>query len=456
MNSIIVNKLLFPIKDLGLNKEEKLIYNLKYLNKTQWYSLKEIKKIQEKRLRSLINHAYHNVPYYHNLFRELKLKPDDFKNIQNIKKIPILTKDTIVKNFDQLKAINFSSKKFINSSTGGSTGKPLNFLIDRSWSANNMAAAYRSWSWAGYYLGDKMAFLWGSSKELGRIKRNKLKNFDRVMRIKRFNAFDLTDKKMERYTQNLKKFNPKFINSYSSAIYSLSQFLLNEGISDLYPKSILTTADMLYKFKRKTIEDAFNCKVFDYYSSRETSFQAAECKEHNGYHMSLENAFIEFLKNNLPVNSNEKGKIIVTDLCNFSMPFIRYEIGDLGVPSDELCSCGRKLPLMKSIEGRILDIIVTPRGKKIPGEFFPSIFATYHIKGIKNYQIIQNDKYNLVINIVKREDFNQNTFDFLTNIIKENIGEDMNLDINFVEKIDIPSSGKRRPVISKVRSGAYK
>jgi len=130
------------------------------------------------------------------------------------------------------------------------------------------------------------------------------------------------------------------------------------GIDNIKPKAILTTADMLYDYKRKTIEHIFDCDVFDNYSGRDTTLQAAECSEHFGYHLSIENAVVEFVKENEDVYPGETGKIIITDLCNYAMPFIRYEIGDLGVPSDENCPCGRKLPIMKSVKGRILDTII--------------------------------------------------------------------------------------------------
>jgi len=139
---------------------------------------------------------------------------------------------------------------------------------------------------------------------------------------------------MQNYVQILKKFNPKIINTYASVIFTFSEYIKKMGIDAPKPKAILTTADMLYDYKRKSIEQAFNCEVFDYYSGRDTTLQAAECREHFGYHLSIENAVVEFMKENENVAPGETGNLIITDLCNYAMPFIRYEIGDLGKPSD--------------------------------------------------------------------------------------------------------------------------
>ncbi|MCK4735851.1 MAG: hypothetical protein KAT65_25580, partial [Methanophagales archaeon] len=121
-----------------------------------------------------------------------------------------------------------------------------------------------------------------------------------------------------------------------------------------------------------------------------------------------------------------------------------------GVPSDEICSCGRGLPLLQSIKGRILDCIITPEGKYLTGEFFPAIFADYDIKGIKEFQIIQKRKDKLSIKLVKGNDFSDEDFSLYLNIIRKQVGEEMKIDIEFVESIPLTRSGKHRPTISEV------
>jgi len=437
MYSKILKNIIYPIYQIKRPQDERLISCLKLLNKTQWWGYSDLEKFQLKRLKLLLNHADKNVPYYHKIFKKLKFKPDELSNVNELKRVPILTKEIIRNNFEDLYARNYLKDDLISCVTGGSTGTPMKFFINKKSEACNMAAAYRAWSWAGYELGDKIKYI------------NKIRNY--TLRIIKLNAFELNQENMQYYLDILRKYKPKTINSFASAIFTLSQYMENREIEDIKPKAILTTADMLFNYRRKTIERVFGCEVFDYYSGRDTTLQAAECPEHTGYHLSIENAVVEFIKENEPIASGETGKIIITDLCNYAMPFIRYEIGDLGVPSDESCPCGRKLPIMKSLKGRILDTIVTPEGKILTGEFFPAIFADYHIKGIEEYQIIQKRKDELLIKLVKGKNFNDSDLDLYLNIIKKNVGNQMNIEVQFVNKIEPTISGKHRPVISEIQ-----
>jgi phenylacetate-CoA ligase len=453
MYSTILKNIIYPLYQRRLPHDERMIPYLKLLNKSQWWSCSDLEQFQLKRLKLLLNHADKNVPYYHKIFKKLNFKPDDITNVNELERLPILTKEIIRDNFEDFYARNYSKENRISSATGGSTGTPMKFFIDKKWAACNVAAALRAWSWAGHELGEKMAYLWSAPQDLKDQNKfiNKIHNY--TLRIIKLNAFDLTPEKMDDYIKILKTFKPKRINSYASAIFTLSLYLEKRGIEDIKPEAILTTSDMLFDYKRKTIERVFSCEVFDYYSGRDISLQAAECSEHAGYHLSIENAVVEFIKGNEHVTSGETGKIIITDLCNYAMPFIRYEIGDLGVPSDENCPCGRKLPIMKSLKGRILDTIITPEGKMLDGMFWIAIFPDYQIKGIEEFQIIQKRIDKLLIKIVKGRNFCDTDLNLYLNIIKKNVGDQMNIEVQFVNKIEPSISGKHRPVISEIQNG---
>lgn len=446
----ILRDIVYPIRQIRRPAGEKVFEVLGLLEKTQWWSRSELEHFQQERLQALLKHAYEEVPYYHKIFRELELKPQDIKNGDDLQKLPILTKEDIRKNLADLTAKNYSKQELIPSATGGSTGEPMRFFIDKEWGVWNMAAAYREWSWAGYNFGDKIAYLWGAPQDLSHQDELKTKIFNLMHRRMMLDAFDMTEKTLDEYVRTLRKFKPRVINAYASAVYLMAQYMENRGIDDIRPKAILTTADMLFGYKRMTIEKAFGCEVFDYYSGRDTTLQAGECPEHSGYHLAIENAVVEFVNDTEHVAPGELGKIIITDLSNYAMPFIRYEIGDLGMPSDEICSCGRGLPLMKSIKGRILDTIITPDGKYLTGEFFPAIFADYDVKGINEFQIIQKRKDKLLIKIVKGNDYSDEDFSLYLNIIRKHVGEEMKIDVGFVESIPLTRSGKHRPTISEV------
>jgi len=446
----ILRDIIYPIKQIRRPKAERTFEVLGLLEKSQWWKRSELEAYQQKRLQTLLKHAYENTAYYHSMFKKLELKPDDIKSTADLQKLPILTKEHIRNNLNDLTAKNYPKTKLIPSATGGSTGEPMRFFVDSRSGVWNTAAAYREWSWAGYNLGDKMAYLWGAPQDLSNQAKLKTRIYNLIQRTIWLDAFNMTEKTLDEYVRILRKIKPKVINAYASAIYLMARYMEKRGIEDIRPKAILTSCEMLFGYQRETIERAFGCPVFDYYSGRDTTLQAGECPEHSGYHLAIENAVIEFIKDDEHVAPGELGKIIITDLSNYAMPFIRYEIGDLGVPSDEICSCGRGLPLMKSIKGRILDTIITPDGKYLTGEFFPAIFADYDIKGIKDFQIIQKRKDKLLIKLVKGNDYSDEDLSLYLNIIRKHIGEEMKIEVEFVKSIQLTRSGKHRPTISEV------
>jgi phenylacetate-CoA ligase len=449
MYSKMIKNIFFPLVQMNLPKDDRYITHMRLLDKTQWWSTSELEQFQLKRLKKLLHHANDNAPFYHKMFKKYNFDPESVRNVNDLRKLPILTKDIINKNFNDIKAINYSKNKFIPTSTSGSTGTPMKFYIDKKWDACTMAAAFRVWEWAGYNLGDKMVYLWGAPSDIHDSRPiDKIRNY--MLRTINLNAFNLTDENMGEYTKILNTFKPKIINTYASVIFLFSEYLKKEGIDYIKPYAILTTADMLYPHQRETIVDVFDCDVFDYYSGRDTTLMAAECPEHNGYHLSIENAVVEFIQDNEPVSNGETGNIIITDLCNYTMPFIRYEIGDLGTPSDEKCSCKRNLPLMKSLKGRIFDFIITPDGKHIPGEYFHYIIIDHKIHGIKEFQILQNSINKLTVFIVKDTSEKTDDSNRFISIIKNKIGENVEIELVYTSSIQRTKSGKLRHVISKV------
>jgi phenylacetate-CoA ligase len=449
MYSKIIKDIFFPIYQMNLPRDERYATYMNLYSKSQWWSSSNLEKFQLKKLKQLLKHADDNVPYYHDLFKKLNFIPEQVSSVQDLNKLPILTKEIVNNNFNNLYARNYSHEKLILSTTSGSTGIPMKFYIDAKWQACNLSAAYRSWGWAGYRVGDKMVTLWGARSDasgtriIDTIREN-------LMRKKYLDAFELTDENMASYVKMINTFKPRVINAYASAISVFSEYLKKEDVEIFQPKAILTTADMLYPPQRKLIEDTFHCEVFDYYSGRDTSLQAAECSEHSGYHMSIENAVVEFMKENESVSPGETGKIILTDLCNYAMPFIRYEIGDLGSPSDEMCSCGRCLPIMKSFKGRIFDFIATPEGNRISGEYFHCIVIEYDILSIKEFQIVQESINKLTVYIVKNQNEKLDDVSKFITVIQQKVGKNVDIEVKYVPSIKRTSSGKLRHVISNV------
>jgi phenylacetate-CoA ligase len=429
-------------------QEKRIVSKLQFLRKSQYWPREKLKEYQEKKLRELIVHSYQNVLFYHETFKKLNLKPEDIKKTSDLQKLPLLTKKDIQTSLDKLLATNVTKGRAILYRTGGSTGEPLRFYIEKKMGSWASAAVHRAWEWCDYNMGDRTALLWGSSFDIAQSKTFKKKLHAFAKRTITLNAFNLSDQNMLMYANELKRFRPKVLRAYSSAIYLFAKFVKENEIKGIKPKSIITTAENLFDFQRKAIEETFGCKVYDGYGGRETSLIAHECEERNGYHISDENSIVEFIKDGEPVAPGESGEMIITDLHNMVMPWLRYEVGDLGTPTDEKCNCGRTLSMIKSIDGRIHNFIVTPDGRRVPGEFFPHLFKD--VDGIKEYRVIQKKKEKLLVEVVKGQKFKESDMNYLLKHMKNYLGEAIVIEIVYLDKINWPESGKRLFTISEV------
>lgn len=423
------------------------------LEKTQWFSPQEVALLQNKNLRALLTHAYHTVPYYRKVFRERGLRPNEFKSPTDLAKLPELTKEDIRKNFNDLISRSIPKDKLVSSQSGG-TGSPIKFYSTREKLSWEVAAEYRAYDWAGYRFGDRCFMFWGSPIDLAKSSAI-VRRFTRIMeRVTIADTFFISDAVLGKFAHQLRKFRPRIVRGYSSSVFMMAKYLAENGIDDIRPKAVITSAETLFDYMRKTIEAAFGCPVFDYYGSREIGAIAAECEEHSGYHITAENVVVEFVNKSEPVVPGEKGMMLVTNLRNFAMPFIRYNIGDVGKPAGELCSCGRGLPLASSIEGRVSDFVAVydkQRGHVVPiGPFYPVIISAIMHLPLKDCQVIQETLNRLVIRIVKDDGFSQKHTDFLVDYMHRFLGSDVDIEIEFVDFIPPLPSGKRSNFISRI------
>ena len=329
----------------------------KFLAQSQWYDEERLLEYQCQRLRHLLKHCYENVPYYTEIFDKNRLKPDDIKTIEDLKLLPILTKECVRNNFNKLMAKKVKKFDPIVSHTSGSTGTALEFYLDRDTNILEFATIWRFWNWTGYRFGDKFADLRGRV-----IQGKKPWMIDYRLRSLNLSSFRLTRDVVKDYATQLRKFKPKIIRGYPSSISLFAKWLQEDGIDDIQPVAVVTSAETLLAPQRQDIEEVFNCKVYDWYGIMERVAAIGQC-EYGNYHINSEYGIVEILdENGNPVQNGERGEIIATSLHNHAMPFIRYRTNDLAVADDDgkKCECGRGLPLVKSIFGRVEDFVVTP------------------------------------------------------------------------------------------------
>ncbi len=407
----------------------------------QWQSLQE-----------LLQHSERECPYWKSVFQTLKLQPRDIQSYEDFLCLPITTKSTIRENYDDLIADSYRGRT-LQKATGGSTGEPLRFEYTYTSNEWRQAVTRRGYGWAGAYGGVKQGYIWGIALQKESLFRQlKQALHHRVLRQKYFNSFDFGPQEMARCQQALEKYSPDVIVGYTNPLYNFARYINTQvPASRIRPLSVITGAEKLHDFQRKEIEKAFHTKVFNTYGSREFMLIAMECEQHNGLHVSAENLFVEILRDDgSPAEPGEFGRVVVTDLHNYGMPFIRYEIGDLAIQSDRSCSCGRGLPMLDDIVGRSLDMIKTADGKMIPGEFFPHLLKDY--SWIHRFQVIQEAPEQLTIKIVSGNELNAGEFKQLKKKIFEVMGEGTQISYDFVDDIPLTKSGKHRVTISHIDS----
>ena len=420
----------------------------KRLIQNQYKSYKELEEEQEKQLRYMINLAYKNVPYYHRLFDSLKLSPEDIKKVEDLEKLPILTKEIVKQNWDDFKPVNLNKLQYYERATGGSTGTPFKYRLSKFDRFLAGALLYRGWGYGGYELGDIMVFLAGASLDIG-TKSYLAKRVHEVARnIKKLSSFDMGEKEMKDYVGIVNSFKPKFIRGYASSIYFFAKWIEENNIKTHQPLAVFTTAEKLHLNMREKIGTVFGCDVYDAYGLNDGGVSAYECSEHSGLHIDTERAVTEVVDKNGNQLESGEGEILATSLYNFAMPFIRYDTGDLGHIIDDVCGCGRGYKLLKEVVGRSVDVLVTPEGKNIHGWFFLFIFWE-HCKEIKEYQVVQEKLDTIVIKIVPEADFDENQLDRIREIVREK-SEGWNVEFKFVDEIVRTGAGKYKFIINNI------
>ena len=423
------------------------------LDRTQWFSRKDLEQLQCYNLRRLLTYAYNYVPYYHRAFRERKLFPNDIKSIEDLVKLPVLTKADIRMHKRDLVSKLYTDKDLVPFRSGGS-GDQIRFFVTKDQLSWEIAAEFRAYGWAGYSLGDNCFMFWASPIDLSKSKSFQKRVSKKLERVFIADTYIMSDKVLAKFAYLLLKKRPEIVRGYASSVYLMAKYLVDHNIESIRPRAVITTAETLFPSMRHTIEVAFGCEVFDFYGSREIGGMAADCEYHSGYHISVENVAMEFIQDGAQVAAGEKGVIFLTSLRNYGMPLIRYKVGDVGVPRDDLCKCGRGLPLVSSISGRISDFMAVydqALGKVVPvGPIYPLIIYGLMNVPLKGVRVFQNELNKLEIKAVKDSGYMKKHSDYLINFFRDALGENIHIDLNFSDSLPPLPSGKRSVFISKI------
>jgi len=437
--AFINEKLILPIADMyfGNSISEKL----RFLNKSQWWSHSEMAAFQVERLKIILEYAFVNIGYYKSIAKKTKLTANDFNSIDDLQKLPIITKEVVrEKGYAQFVSENFPKRETLPFFTSGSSGQPYSYFLSKDSYSFKYAAAIRGWQWMGFELGDNYAKL-SQNKRKGWKKKLQ----DRVNRCSYYYVSDLKDETLLLLIQKLDRDRPPYIRSYPDPMYFMAQIMEREGITFNWVKAINTTASTLYDEHRLLIEKQFGCKVYDSYSCEGTSL-FYNIEGYDGYLGSSETAITEVLdENDNPVAHGQPGRLVTTELWNFAMPFIRYDTRDLIIPDEPKTIAGRNLMAAKKIIGRETDVLIAPDGNRLIVQLCVIYFCYY--RSVLQFQIEQTDEVTFIFRLVVSPDFTREIENEIRSYWSSFLTSMARVIIEIHDNIPLLVSGKRRFLI---------
>ncbi len=460
--SIIDRKVLIPLGDKL--KGRNLYGEFKNALNTEWLSESELLELQNEKLQKLVKHCYNNVPYYKKVFDDCHLVPDDIRTRADLVKLPILTKEIIREHYDELVSKDIEKRKYIDSSTGGSTGTPMRFKEDVETWNKLKSLNFRGWTWAGFNVGEKMFTLAGNSLVKKNTSNSKMmvKNlYDlMIMRNEKHDCTDITPEALGRYYKAMMDYKPVAIRGYASSLFFLAKYIEQEHLPVCKVKVVFTTGEKLHPKYRYKIQQVFHAPVFDGYGASDGGVTAHECYMHEGLHIGEEHCVVEITDiGGMQLPDGEVGHVIITDLNNYVFPFLRYKVGDLAYIKKELCSCGRKHRLLGEVIGREGRAIYNKQGRPFSSIVIDNMmFKDLDIhteecqrlyERMDKFQIRQDKNGDLRI-LIKPIDKHEpiETFEY----IKDNFNQyfsDSKVEIVFVDDIPPLPSGKEDYCISE-------
>jgi len=414
------------------------------------YSEEEWYAYQEHRLRSLLVHAFNTVPYYNKVLSDAGLDSETLASfsLNKLSTLPMLQKQTLR---EQGSSALLSSRlepggAFFSSS--GSTGTPVRLLFSermhQEWSA---AFEARIRHWAGVTYSDPRGMIGGrmvvhSSQTSGPFYR-----YNYAEKQTYFSITHLSRQHAADYVDGLVKNKVRYLTGYAISISLLANYINELGISMPPLKAVITSSEKLTPQMRVSIRLAFGCKTYDSWSGIEACGLISEC-EHGRLHMSPDLGILEVLdETGKPVAPGEIGEVVCTGLLNYDQPLIRYRIGDMvRLGADQHCPCGRHMPVVEEIVGRIDDVVTLKDGRQLSS--FNRFFAD--ISGIQEVQVVQTDYSRFELNLVPAAGYSARTEEAIRKMFQDKLGP-VDLSINLIDRIPRNSNGKFRAVVSNLK-----
>lgn len=438
----LLRNFILPVGDLAFG--QCMMARLKFLEKAQYWTTEEILGKQTEDLRKLVHIAYAEVPFYHSLMDGVGVQLTDIQNPSDLTKLPIVTKDMLRAVYPE-QTTRQTGQRTYQTSTSGSTGKNF-YVMEDAYTAGWYRASFMlSLEWAGWEIGEPHL---QTGMTLDRSFDRRLKDW--LLGCHYQSAYQLDDAHLDNILGDIDRHQLEHLWGYPGSLYYIARRARELGWKRPL-KSLVSWGDSLYPHYGKELEAVFHTKVNDTYGIAEGVQIAAQCEAGN-YHLHALDAVVEFLDDDgLPVQPGELGHIVITRLHPGPMPLIRYDVGDLGIPSAKaMCPCGRGFPMMEAIRGRDADVIITPSGNRLIVHFFTGVLE--HFKDIDSFQVVQVAEDEIILRIVPKQTIDPSYLKRIEVALAERGMQDMRIDLELVDEIPLPPTGKHRFVINQKKS----
>ena len=399
-----------------------------------------LRRLQNKKLRALIQHSYTHVPYYHHLFKKAGLHPDDVKTVDDLPKIPITRKEDLRDlPAEEVLASDYAVEQCNVRRTSGTTGIPLTVYWDQKARLIHILAIAR-WQ---LECGDKITH---KTIDLGSGTGVPVRHpFQPLGIFRKKWVSPHIDVKSQ--IAEIKAYDPRSLVSCPTLLEALCKEIIDKDVHGLDIRLVFSLGEYLDDPTRALIQDALNAEVFNSYGCREISRTSFECSHHEGLHTLADMVFVEIARDGAPVSIGDEGEVTVTNLHNHAMPFIRYAVGDIGVMLGSDCPCGNCSPLMQITEGRTKDRIWLPDGRRIPA--LVPIEVLRYVDGLRQFQLVQETHDRIVVHIIP----GRTMADTVPNEIKQQLKlilGNIEIEVREVDSIPREASGKLRQFITNV------
>ena len=430
----------------------KIPENLKQIGKYEYAGRQELEEMRQNKLRKLLIHAYENVPYYHRVLEHCGVISAGKVNLGKFPEIPILTKEIIRKEGQNLYSSDYKSRKPYENTSGGSTGEPVRFIQDKEYDDWNIATKLYFNIVLGKEPGQSEIKFWGSDRDIlaGNLTvKDRLIN--KLYNREFFNSYRLGEQEIRQLIDLNNRFKPVAYWAYMESALELSNYLACHELYFHPPKIVVSTIGPLTEEVKEKIESNMNCKVYNQYGSREVGAISCQCTKQRSMHTFPWWNYIEILDERGVAVQNREGRVVVTTLHNYSMPLIRYDIGDVAVAGGWGCDCGRNSMLLKTVIGRTLGYFKKADGSLAHSHFL--VQALFFKDWIKRFQIIQDEIDHVLIKLQLNENTKAVDSDVedITRKTKILMGESCKVDFEYVEDINRTASGKYVYTLCKVR-----